>query len=121
MKRIVVILLALVLLVACKTTSNKSNSDASESAQPSIASSQSASLYSSDFKIKSTPDSSAFSEIGYNAAHEVLMVRFRDSGKAYLYYDFSESMYREFTAADSLGSYYNKSIKGSYTCEKVDW
>lgn len=69
----------------------------------------------------STPDSSCFSEIGYDSNSNILKVRFRDSGSAYLYYDFPPYEWENFLNANSLGSYYNSYIKGIYgPAERVD-
>ena len=64
-------------------------------------------------------DSSCFSQVGYDARHETLLVCFRDSGAYYCYYDFTQEDYDDFIAADSLGAYYNEYIKGYYHCEKL--
>lgn len=72
-----------------------------------------------DVRLTDTPDSSCFSRIGYDSAHEALVVVFRDSGSKYCYYGFSSSDWKLFQSADSLGSYYNKNIKGNYSCERV--
>lgn len=61
-----------------------------------------------------TEKSSCFSEIGYDSRNEALVVRFRNSGKAYVYLEFSSSDWSSFKTAKSLGSYYNKNIKGKY-------
>ena len=63
----------------------------------------------------STPDSSAFSSVGYNYDYEVLIVEFRTSG-TYVYYDVPEDVWEEFLDASSLGGYYNDYIKHDY-----DW
>ena len=66
-----------------------------------------------------TPGSSCFSEIGYDPDWEILVVRFRDSGSVYIYLDFPIDEWNEFISASSLGSWYNKHIKGVYECEKI--
>ena len=71
-----------------------------------------------DVAMTATPNSSCFSEIGYSDAHETLVVRFRDSGKRYCYFDVPAAVWATFRAADSLGRYYNTKIKGYYPCEK---
>jgi len=71
-----------------------------------------------DTPMTATPRSSCFSEIGYSQAHETLVVRFRDSGQRYSYYQVPLSVWTAFRAADSLGRYFNRQIKGNYTCEK---
>lgn len=71
-----------------------------------------------DVAMTATPNSSCFSEVGYSEAQETLVVRFRDSGKRYCYYDVPVSVWKAFRSADSLGRYYNTKIKGYYSCEK---
>ncbi len=73
-----------------------------------------------DVNMKSTPDSSCFSEIGYDSDWEVLVVRFRDDGSVYTYSDFPEDEWIQFSAADSLGRWYNAHIKGRYEYEKIN-
>jgi len=67
-----------------------------------------------DFDMQTTPDSSAFKEIGYEKTDHILVVTFRDSGDSYYYYDVPRDMWVEFKNADSLGSYFNEYIKGNY-------
>lgn len=69
--------------------------------------------------MQSTPESSCFSEIGYDADREILVVTFRSSGAAYLYYDFSGDMWELLLSSSSKGEFYNAEIKGDYYCEKV--
>lgn len=64
-------------------------------------------------------DSTCFSTIGYDADKEVLVVQFRTTGSVYTYSEFSQSEYDAFMQAASLGSYYNKHIKGQYPCERI--
>ena len=68
--------------------------------------------------MKSTPDSSCFSEIGYDDWTATLYVRFRDSGSFYSYEEFYD--WDSFRHADSLGSYYNSYIKGQYECHRLE-
>ena len=63
-------------------------------------------------------DSSCFSEIGYDAEISVLYVRFKDSGALYAYYHFDD--WDSFSSTDSLGTYYNKHIKGRYDCHRYE-
>jgi len=65
-------------------------------------------------------DSDCFSEIAYNEDSEILYVRFRESGSAYRYLDFPESEWDTFISQESLGSWYNKAIKGHYECQKIE-
>ena len=72
-----------------------------------------------DVKMQSTPGSSCFSEIGYDSYWEILVVQFRDSDSVYTYLDFPIDEWDKFTSADSLGSWYNKYIKGQYEYERI--
>lgn len=71
------------------------------------------------FRMTQTPDSSCFSEVGYNPATQTLKVCFRTTGY-YEYYGFSQSDYDAFISADSLGTYFNQNIKGYYSYSKLD-
>lgn len=73
-----------------------------------------------DISWQSTPSSTAFSKVGYDADNEDLYVSFRDSGAEYRYSDFSYSDWTDFINADSLGKHFNSYIKGQYYCEKID-
>lgn len=73
-----------------------------------------------DVYMMSTPNSSCFSEIGYDSYNCILVVTFRDSGSTYLYFDFYDDDWYDFKSADSLGSYYNSYIKGYYDCSKYN-
>lgn len=61
-----------------------------------------------------TVDSSAISEMGYDSKKSALIIRFKSSGKAYAYIDFPVSEWNSFQSAKSIGTYYNKNIKGKY-------
>ena len=63
------------------------------------------------FRTEITDRSTAFSSIAYCAGCETLRVTFRDSGKTYTYWDFTQKQWDEFRTADSLGQYYNTHIK----------
>lgn len=65
--------------------------------------------------VMQTVDSSAISEMGYDSKNRALIVRFKSSGKAYVYIDFPKTEWESFRNAKSIGSYYNKNIKGKYT------
>ncbi len=67
-----------------------------------------------------TDRSTAFSEIAYSNDYSVLLVKFRDSGDEYLYYDVSEDTFFDMLDADSIGGFYNEQIKSYYDCEKVE-
>ena len=66
-----------------------------------------------------TEGSSCFSAVGYSPIFQTLAVKFRETGSVYYYYDFPPEAAEEFFAADSLGRYYNSTIKGSYDCERI--
>ena len=90
--------------------------------EPSVAStteSVPAAFSLSDVEMTETPNSSCFSAVGYSEPFETLVLTFRDSGKTYLYYNVSASVWAAFRSADSLGRYFNTKIKGVYTSEKV--
>lgn len=72
-----------------------------------------------DVALSDTPGSSCFSQVGYDGDHECLVVTFRDSGQTYAYFGFPQSEWQSFSAASSLGSYYNSYIKGSYEGERL--
>lgn len=70
---------------------------------------------------QATPRSSCFSYVGYDDGYEKLALVFRENdSRTYLYSEFLQSDYQDFMRADSLGSYYNKNIKGEYPCERID-
>lgn len=73
--------------------------------------------FSDEIDMRSTPESDCFSAIGYRAG--TLVVEFRDSGKRYAYYYVPYEVMEEFERADSLGAYYNRAIKGAYSCERL--
>lgn len=66
-------------------------------------------------------DSSCFYKIGYDSKYEKLVVVFNsNTDYMYVYSDFTSGDYKDFTAADSLGKYYNSYIKGVYPSEKYE-
>jgi len=67
-----------------------------------------------------TPESTAFSLVGYNKYDNILSVTFRDSNATYQYKDFPYKEWIDFCNADSLGSYFNEHIKNNYEYEKVE-
>ena len=72
-----------------------------------------------DVIMQSTPDSSCFSEVGYDLDWKILIVKFRDSGSVYTYLDFPADEWDKFISASSLGGWYNKHIKGKYEYERI--
>ena len=71
------------------------------------------------FHMQLTFSSTCFSEIGYNPVSQTLRVCFRTTGY-YQYRNFSQEDYNKFCAADSLGTYFDKHIKGHYEYHKED-
>lgn len=72
------------------------------------------------FDIVSISDSTCLDLAGYNYLHQMLYIRFLDSQAEYIYFDVPDSVYEDLVNADSVGSYYNSSIKGQYECEKLE-
>ena len=65
-------------------------------------------------------DSTCFSEVGYDSSNETLVVEFLDSGSIYAYYNVPKSEYKDLVGADSIGGYYNTSIKGQYKSQRLE-
>lgn len=65
-------------------------------------------------------DSTCFSTIGYDSKDQILYTQFLDSGSEYLYLDVPEDVFDSLHDAESIGRYYNKNIKGSYECYKIE-
>lgn len=59
-------------------------------------------------------DSSAFSQVGYDAAAQELTVVFRDTGSTYVYSGIPTDVGQAFMNADSLGGYYHANIRDQY-------
>ena len=49
--------------------------------------------------------------MGYDADSHELEIEFRQTGDVYLYFDIPAEEYRDFTAADSKGTYLNQVFK----------
>lgn len=62
-------------------------------------------------------ESSNILEVGYDEDGEVLYITF-NSGVTYSYDMVPQAIYEELLAADSVGSYFNKNIKGYYEFTK---
>lgn len=56
-------------------------------------------------------DSRSIAEIGYDAFKSELGIRFRESGKTYLYEDVPAEEYQTFMAAESKGAHLNQVFK----------
>lgn len=116
MKKIILLLAALLLLTSCGQTAATPTDAPVVTAAPTPATPE-------DIPLQDTPNSDCFSAIGYDAETETLVVIFRHNnggkGAKYAYYDFPADMWERFTAADSLGWFLNKEIKGYYEYEKI--
>ncbi|WP_339349532.1 KTSC domain-containing protein [uncultured Alteromonas sp.] len=60
--------------------------------------------------------SSAIRKIGYDAATNRMYIDFEDSDPYYTFCNVPESVYRDFTCARSVGSYYHRNIKDRFQC-----
>lgn len=125
--RIAVLVLLVALLLSCFSGCGAQQTGAGAvSSQPAVSSSQS--TVSSPLPVDGNDtdiemqgvDSTCFSEIGYDADQELLLVRFRDSGSLYSYEPISQEEYDSFIGANSLGKYYNSYIKGNYECHRLE-
>ena len=56
--------------------------------------------------------------LGYGDGN--LVIKFRNDGAIYVYYDVPEEVYNELLSAESIGSYFNDNIKGIYQYECVE-
>ena len=63
--------------------------------------------------------SSNIEAIGYDPDVMELRVRFLQSGATYSYAGVPDWVFDEFRYADSIGSYFNRNIKGSYNYTTV--
>ncbi len=121
---IIALLLAALLLTGCGAAESRS----APAAEPVVAGAPAASAPKStpapakqdysDIRMHAV-DSSCFSRIGYDADNQILKVQFRESGEYYVYFDFSQEDYEDFSSADSLGKYFNAYIKGVYDYERL--
>ncbi len=59
-------------------------------------------------------DSSAFSQVGYNADAQELTLVFRDTGSVYVYSGISPDVGQAFMTAESMGGYYHANIRDQY-------
>jgi hypothetical protein len=62
-------------------------------------------------------NSSAIAEIGYDKDTGTLKITF-NSGLEYEYPNFEEAQYKEFLHAPSIGKYYNKNIRSSFSIKR---
>ena len=64
-------------------------------------------------------ESSSVDAVGYDPDSGKLYVRFKGSGRAYVYYGVPASVYDAFLAADSKGRFVNARIKGRYEYRRL--
>ena len=62
--------------------------------------------------------SSNVESIGYDAETQTLQIRFLNGG-VYLYRNVPPMEFEQLLNAPSIGSYFNRNIKGSYAYEKI--
>jgi hypothetical protein len=63
--------------------------------------------------------SSSIASVGYDAPSSVLEVEFLN-GRLYQYLDVPQRVFEEFVEAESVGSYLNRHVKGSYQYLRLD-
>lgn len=63
-------------------------------------------------------ESSFIASVGYDTSSNLLRINF-STGGTYDYFDVPAYIYRNFTKADSLGSYFNEHIKNVYIYERI--
>jgi hypothetical protein len=56
--------------------------------------------------------------IGYDDDYQILAIEFLDSQDLWYYYDVPVEVYNDLENAESIGTYYNQSIKGVYASNK---
>ena len=64
-------------------------------------------------------NSSALASAGYDPAARILEVEFASNGSVYRYYNVPESIYQGLVYANSVGKYYNQSIRGQYPSRRL--
>jgi len=64
-------------------------------------------------------DSTAISEIDYDAERAKLLVRFA-SGERYVYVGVPDEIHRSFVAADSKGRFFQLHVRGRYPFNRLD-
>ncbi len=64
--------------------------------------------------------STVIGEEGYAADHEILLLRFRQNGALYAYYQVSEETYNDFLSADSKGGFFTQNLRDIYKYEMLD-
>lgn len=72
-----------------------------------------------EIRMRDTPESTAFSEIGYDYDNYTLVVTFRNNDRTYFFYDVPKKVWDEFRNSKALGTYFNNNIKDFYDYDKV--
>lgn len=65
-----------------------------------------------------TPDSTAFTSIGYHPFSKTLWVVFRNTGDGYHYYDVPAEVWYHLKTADSKGSFFQEEIRDQYEYDR---
>lgn len=59
-------------------------------------------------------DSESIAAIDYDAEEQQLYVRFRASGRTYVYYDVEEPVFQDLMLSESKGAFFNSRIRPHY-------
>lgn len=86
--------------------------------QPAVTATEYA-LSQSTCTMQSTPDSTCFSEVGYDEQAQALYVVFRNSGAKYRYDNVPQNVWNSLINSSSLGRYFNSYIKGHYNHTRI--
>lgn len=81
---------------------------------------RSAHEFSPDYLDMQEVDSSAISEVGYSEIWDALGIRFRNTGKLYVYFGVSSDDVSGLYNADSMGKYFNEEIRDYYDFVEYD-
>lgn len=65
-------------------------------------------------------ESSLIAKAGYDAASQVLSIQMVNSSDVYNYQEVPATVYADFLASDSKGSFYVKNIKGQYKTDSEE-
>lgn len=63
-------------------------------------------------------NSSTIAAVGYDRATQTMEIEFR-SGRAYAYADVSYRVYRDFMDSRSMGSHFNREIRGQFATTRI--
>jgi hypothetical protein len=65
-------------------------------------------------------ESSMIKEVGYDAATQIMTIKFEKNDATYQYKGVSEDVYKALMAAESKGKYFLENIKGKFETVKVE-